>query len=145
MDSQSIVVGDLRVSGFPVNHPQGACGFRIDSPAGAIVYASDLEPGHAELDRAVREAGDGVDTLVYDAQYAPEEYLSLIGWGHSHWRDAATVAADAGVGQLILFHHDPAHDDDMLTQIQNDTQALFEQTTAAQEGTVVEYATRPGL
>jgi phosphoribosyl 1,2-cyclic phosphodiesterase len=143
MDAQSVPVGDLRVSGFPLNHPQGASGFRVESPAGVIVYASDLEPGHGELDRMVREAADGVDTLVYDTQFTPEEYLTHQGWGHSHWREAAAVASDAHVQELILFHHDPSHNDDMVTQMQNQTRALFERTTAAKEGRVIAYARRP--
>ena len=139
MDAQSVAVGDLRVSSFPMYHPQGAGGFRIESPAGAIVYASDLEPGQGELDRVVREAADGADTLIYDAQYTPEEYLTHRGWGHSHWREAAAVANDARVKELILFHHDPSHNDDMLTELQNQTRALFERTTSAREGMVIEY------
>jgi phosphoribosyl 1,2-cyclic phosphodiesterase len=140
MDAQSVAVGNLRVSGFPMNHPQGAGGFRIESPAGAIVYASDLEPGNGELDRVVREAADGADTLIYDAQYTPEEYLTHQGWGHSHWREAAAVAKDARVKELILFHHDPSHNDDMLTELQTQTRGLFERTTSAREGMVIEYA-----
>jgi len=140
MDAQSVAVGSLRVSGFPMNHPQGAGGFRIESPAGAIVYASDLEPGDGQLDRAVREVADGVDTLIYDAQYTPEEYLTHRGWGHSHWREAAAVATDAQVKELILFHHDPSHNDDLLTELQTQTRALFERTTSAREGMVIEYA-----
>lgn len=143
MDTQSVVVGDLRVSGFPMNHPQGACGFRIESPAGVVVYASDVEPGHAELDRVVREAAASADTLVYDTQFTPEEYLTHRGWGHSHWREAAAVARDAQVKELILFHHDPSHNDDMVTQMQNQTRALFENTTSAKEGMVIEYARAP--
>ena len=143
MDTQSVPVGDLRVSGFPMNHPQGASGFRIESPASVIVYASDVEPGHAELDRVVREAASGADTLIYDTQYTPEEYLTHRGWGHSHWREAAAVAQDARVEELILFHHDPSHNDGMITQMQNQTRALFERTTAAREGMVREYPRRP--
>jgi phosphoribosyl 1,2-cyclic phosphodiesterase len=140
MDAQSAAVGDLRVSGFPMYHPQGASGFRIESPAGAIVYASDLEPGDGQLDRVVREVADGADTLIYDAQYTPEEYLTHRGWGHSHWREAAAVAQDAHVKELILFHHNPSHNDDMLTQLQTQTRALFERTTSAREGMVIEYS-----
>ena len=143
MDTKSILVGDLRVSGFPMNHPQGAGGFRIESPAGVVVYASDLEPGHVELDRVVREAAAGADTLVYDTQFTPEEFLTHRGWGHSHWREAAAVARDAQVKELILFHHDPSHNDEMVTQMQDQTRALFEHTTSAREGMVIEYARPP--
>jgi phosphoribosyl 1,2-cyclic phosphodiesterase len=51
MNDQSVAVGDLRVTAFPLNHPQGASGFRIESQAAVIVYASDLE--HTDLRCAV--------------------------------------------------------------------------------------------
>jgi phosphoribosyl 1,2-cyclic phosphodiesterase len=127
-------VGGLRVVPFPMNHPQGAAGYRIEGPQGVIVYASDLEPGDAKLDRAVREASEGAHTLVYDAQFTPEEYVSHKGWGHSHWREAAAVARDAHVHQLVLFHHDPFHDDQAMARIEADTQRLFENAVAAREG-----------
>ncbi len=145
MNHQSVAVGDLRVTAFPLNHPQGASGFRIESQAAVIVYASDLEHGDAKLDQVIREAADGADTLIYDAQFTPEEYQSHIGWGHSHWREAAAVASDAGVKELILFHHDPGHDDGLLTQVESEARAFFEHTWAAREGRVVEYGFGPRI
>jgi phosphoribosyl 1,2-cyclic phosphodiesterase len=132
-------VGSLRVIPFPMHHPQGAAGYRIEAPQGVIVYASDLEPGDSKLDRVVREASEGARTLVYDAQFTPEEYLAHKGWGHSHWGEAVAVARDARVHQLVLFHHDPFHDDRALARIEADTQALFENALAAREGWAAEY------
>jgi phosphoribosyl 1,2-cyclic phosphodiesterase len=132
-------VGGLRVVPFPMHHPQGAAGYRIEAPQGVIVYASDLEPGDKQLDCVVREASEGAHTLVYDSQFTPEEYVSHQGWGHSHWREAVAVARDAHVDQLVLFHHDPLHDDQALARIEADTQALFENMLAAREGWSVEY------
>jgi Cft2 family RNA processing exonuclease len=58
-------VGSPRLIPFPMHHPQGAAGYRIETPQGVIVYASDLEPGDSKLDRVVREASEGARTLVY--------------------------------------------------------------------------------
>jgi len=52
---------------------------------------------------------------VHDAQYTREEYPSRIGWGHSSFDDALAFGAVAGVRRLLLFHHDPARDDDALS------------------------------
>jgi phosphoribosyl 1,2-cyclic phosphodiesterase len=133
MDGAGVQVGDLRVGCFPLHHPQGAAGFRVESPSGVVVYASDLEPGDRDLDRVVRESAEGADALIYDSQFTPEEYVSHQGWGHSHWREAAAVARDAGVKQLILFHHDPSHSDQIMTQIEASARELFERTSAARE------------
>jgi len=133
MDGAGVQVGDLRVACFAMNHPQGAAGFRVESPSGVVVYASDLEPGNTEMDRVVRESSEGADALIYDSQFTPEEYEAHKGWGHSHWREAAAVARDGRVKELILFHHDPSHTDQIMTQIQASARGLFERTSAARE------------
>jgi ribonuclease BN (tRNA processing enzyme) len=134
--------GGLRISTFPMHHPQGAFGYRMESEHGVVVYASDLEPGNAELDRVVREFAEGANALIYDSQFTPEEYLTHRGWGHSHWREAASVASDAQVKQLVLFHHDPSHDDRTIERMEADTRRLFAYTLAAREGWSVEFACR---
>jgi ribonuclease Z len=44
------------------------------------------------------------------------------------------VAATAGVGELVLFHHDPQRTDDEVADIETRARALFPRTVAAREG-----------
>src|SRR5258708_21459316 len=53
----------------------------------------------------------GVELLIHDAMYTPAELEQHAGWGHSTYAEAVAVAADAGVSRLVLFHHEPEHDD----------------------------------
>jgi phosphoribosyl 1,2-cyclic phosphodiesterase len=130
-------IGSVTVRSFPLNHPQHAAGFRIESPHGVIVYATDLEHGDPKLDAVLREYATGADILIFDAQYTPEEYEKHRGWGHSTWLEATRVARDARVGQLILFHHDPCHTDADCERIATDASRHFEHTAGAMEGTVL--------
>src|SRR5262249_37273141 len=57
------------------------------------------------------------DVLILDAQYTDEEYRSHIGWGHGSLSTAVALAADADVKKLILFHHDPTHNDEMIDKM----------------------------
>ncbi|MEP7362531.1 MAG: MBL fold metallo-hydrolase [Acidobacteriota bacterium] len=125
--------GDLTVRSFPLNHPQGATGFRLESGGAVIVHACDHEHGDARLDRIMREYCEGADVLIYDAQFTPAEYPSKAGWGHSTWMEGVKVARDAGVKQLILSHHDPSHSDEMLRGMLAEAKAEFENTALAQE------------
>jgi phosphoribosyl 1,2-cyclic phosphodiesterase len=121
-----------------LNHPQGCLGFRMETAAGTLVYATDNEPGNTVYDRAVRKLADGADLLIYDAQYLPEEYAGKKrGWGHSHWREAVNVAQESGVKELVLFHHDPEHDDSCLDLIVREARGLFPNLRAAAEGMVI--------
>ncbi len=134
MESQDLKFGSVTIRPFPLNHPQGALGYRIERNGAVIVYATDLEHGDARLDRVLREHAEGADILIYDAQYSPEEYQTHRGWGHSTWLEAVRVAADAKVGQLILFHHDPSHDSTVIREIVAAGRRHFPSTLAAREG-----------
>jgi phosphoribosyl 1,2-cyclic phosphodiesterase len=127
-------IGLVAIHPFPLNHPQGATGYRIEVDGSVITHASDLEHGNPEFDRLLREYAQNADILIYDSQYTPEEYESKKGWGHSTWLEAVQVARECRVGRLILFHHDPGHDDDCLTTIESQARGLFENTDAAREG-----------
>jgi ribonuclease BN (tRNA processing enzyme) len=109
----------------------------MESGGAVVVHASDLEHGNPHLDRVMREYAQNADVLVFDAQYTPEEHASKRGWGHSTWLEATRVARDCHVGQLVLFHHDPGHDDAFLDSIVKQARRHVENTVAAKEGEVV--------
>lgn len=110
------------VTSYPVQHPGGALGFRFTSSSkqgGSLVYISDNELNAA----AVYQSRDdwkarlvdfvhGATVLVHDATYTSDEYEQHRGWGHSTYDDAVSLALDAGVEQLVLFHHRPERTDD---------------------------------
>ena len=125
--------GPLSLQAFPLNHPQGSNGYRIEKDGAVVVHASDFEHGNQKYDRILRDHAQNADLLIMDAQYTPEEYESRKGWGHSTWLEAARVARDCKVKQLVLFHHDPSHSDQIMEQIVSDARRHFENTVAARE------------
>jgi ribonuclease BN (tRNA processing enzyme) len=82
------------------------------------------------------------DVMIYDATYTDAEYndpkSSKVGWGHSTWQEAVKVAQAANVKTLVIFHHDPVHDDDFMDQVAADTKALFSQSVVAREGMAID-------
>ena len=129
-----ITLSELTVRPFPLNHPQGAGGYRIESGGATIVYATDREHGNDMLDSVMREYAQDADILIHDAQYTPEEYPRFKGFGHSTWEEAVNVARECNVKQLILFHHDPNHDDDAVSAIVENARARFPNTIGGREG-----------
>jgi phosphoribosyl 1,2-cyclic phosphodiesterase len=69
-----VKVAGATVINFPLNHPQGACGYRIESGGAVIVHASDHEHSRESIDHELRSHCEEADVLIYDAQYTPEEY-----------------------------------------------------------------------
>lgn len=135
---QSFQAGGIDVSCFPLNHPQGGAGYRLESSAATLVHVCDHEHGNAEIDAAVRAAAQGASLLVMDAQYTPEEYVQKAGWGHSTYAHAAEVAHAAGVRRLALFHHDPVHNDVFLDAMEESARRLFAALQMAREGETIE-------
>src|SRR4029453_3105421 len=67
----------------------------------------------------------GSDILILDAQYTDAEYDKHVGWGHGSVSSAVLLALDAQVRRLLLFHHDPSHDDRMLDAMVDDARQLI--------------------
>lgn len=135
-------IGPFLIRPFPLRHPQGCSGFRIECREHIVVYATDHEHGDAESDAILLEHASGADLLIADAQYTPQEYPQRIGWGHSTWFEAAQLAARAKVKHLILFHHDPLRDDDALRNIVLLAREIFPSTDAARQGTTISIENR---
>jgi phosphoribosyl 1,2-cyclic phosphodiesterase len=125
----------VTVDAVPLNHPQGCLGFRVESADGVLVYATDNEPGHEQFDKDVRKLAAGADLLIYDAQYLPDEYVARKrGWGHSHWREAVDIVMESGAKELVLFHHDPDHNDACIDSIVKEARNYYPKVRAAAEG-----------
>src|SRR5205814_10445357 len=135
LDEGKVELDDVMVQAAWLNHPQGCMGFRLESKEGVVVYATDNEPGDAGFDKSVRKLASGADVLIYDAQYLPEEYEARKrGWGHSHWREAINVVMESGAKELVLFHHDPDHDDECLDKVVKEARNYYPNVRAAAEG-----------
>ncbi len=139
MEEERVAFDDCTVQSLWLNHPQGCLGFRLETDNEVFVYATDTEPGHTVFDRNVRKLAEGADVLVYDAQYLPDEYQARRrGWGHSHWREAADIVAATGTKELVLYHHDPDHDDQCVDAIVKSASDHCPHVRAAREGDLIE-------
>lgn len=134
----SLTIRGTRVTARWLNHPQGCLGFRFETPAGIVVYATDNEPGDALFEKNLRELAAGADVFVNDAQYTPEQLAgNRKGWGHSSWREGVNIAKEVGVKHLVLFHHDPDSKDSILDARLVEARREFENVWMAAEGMVV--------
>jgi phosphoribosyl 1,2-cyclic phosphodiesterase len=131
-------IRENKVTARWLNHPQGCLGFRIETPAGTVVYATDNEPGDPKLDKSLRELAEGADIFINDAQYTPEQLASTRrGWGHSSWLEGVRIAREVGAKTLVLFHHDPDSTDRMVDSILKQARDEFDSVFAASEGMVI--------
>jgi phosphoribosyl 1,2-cyclic phosphodiesterase len=132
-----------------VVHPGPTVGFRIETNGSSFAYIPDHEPalaGPIEGRRTDWLSGgalaEGVDMLLHDAQYSEEEYPQRIGWGHSSVADAVAFSKVVEARRLLLFHHEPLHNDGSLDLLEDRARELAGANglgpTLAREGMAVE-------
>ncbi len=137
-DGDQYEISATKVTARWLNHPQGCLGFRLETPAGSIVYATDNEPGVPKLDKSLLELAAGADILINDAQFSPEQLATARkGWGHSSWLEGVKLAKEAGAKHLVLFHHDPDSSDKVVDETLRKARDNFESVYAALEGMVM--------
>jgi phosphoribosyl 1,2-cyclic phosphodiesterase len=152
-----VTTGHFEIDGFDVvafrlRHPGTTLGYRLvpssGGPSLAYITDNELGPGGSyEVPADWREQLvrflDGVDTLIHDAMYSEELIETRGGWGHSTPGQAVDLARECGARQLVLFHHEPGHDDEALDQLLAKTQAQARSVarrllvSAAMEGLVL--------
>ena len=131
-------VPGARVTAKWLQHPQGCLGFRFETPAGIVAYATDNEPGNPKLDQNLLELAAGADIFINDAQFTPEQLATTRkGWGHSSWLEGVRIAKEAGVKNLVMFHHDPDSADKDVDVILREARGKFANVWAAAEGMVM--------
>jgi phosphoribosyl 1,2-cyclic phosphodiesterase len=144
-----IPIGSARVTVFDVPHVGPTNGYRIDVGDASVAYLSDFQQPASTGDEVVvpPEVLDpirGVDVLIHDAQYDPEEFARKSTWGHCTVAYAVEVARAAGASRLVLYHHDPLHDDDWIDRAVDEAQGwagAAVEVMGAREGLVLRSGT----
>ena len=127
----------IEILTVPLNHPQGAIGYRVNYEGKSICYVSDTEHYADRLDDNILGLIKGADVVIYDSTYTDEEYPNYVGWGHSTWQEGIKLCDAAGARQLVLFHHDPSHDDVTMDSIGQEAAEAWDGALVAREGMVI--------
>ncbi len=127
----------VRIRTAPLNHPNGATGYRVEYGGKAICYVTDTEHTEGQLDRNILELIEGADIMIYDCSYTDEEFPRFKTWGHSTWQEGMRLCNAASVRQLVIFHHDPAHDDNFMDLVAREAEEARPGSVVAQEGMVL--------
>jgi phosphoribosyl 1,2-cyclic phosphodiesterase len=128
------------IAGFAVTaklqlHAGDSYGYRFERDGRSVVYSTDSEH---KLDQMQARAGfldffRAADLVIFDAMYSLAETISIkADWGHSSNIIGIELCQDAGARQLVLFHHEPIHDDDRLQGLLDDARR-FEEITRGEQ------------
>jgi ribonuclease Z len=113
LDAGAFTLGNVRVTHFPLDHPGGSVGYRLDwidaQPRRSLAYVTDTT--------AARDANyvrhiQGVDLLVHECNFRDGQEEWAAKTGHSSLTPVVQVAAAAGASRLVLMHFDSLDESD---------------------------------
>ena len=124
----------------PLNHPNGATGYRIEYQGRSICYITDHEHDRGPCDAVLVELIRDAEIVIFDATFTDDEYAHCAGMGHSTWQEGVRICDEANVQQYVVFHHNPEHDDDFMDGIAREVAVVRPGSVVAREGMVLRPA-----
>jgi phosphoribosyl 1,2-cyclic phosphodiesterase len=127
----------VRIRTAPLNHPNRATGYRIEFGGKSICYVTDTEHIPGKPDQNVIDLARDTDIFIYDSTYTDEEFPRFVTWGHSTWQEGVRLADAANAKTLVIFHHDPSHDDAFMDDVAAAAEQSRPGTIVAREGQIL--------
>lgn len=120
----AIELGDCTVRMKQQPHHGNSYGYRFEHAGKTVVYTTDAEHKLEDIDgmKAHIEFMRDADVVIFDTMYSMADAISVKqDWGHSSNIVAVDMCHQANVKQLVMFHHEPVHDDAMIQQTHQET------------------------
>ncbi len=133
-DGDTFEIGDTRITCRQLNHPTVTGGFRLEANGHSMAYVCDTDlygdtlfaeelaaevedeaEARRQLLQGTRDLSHGVDLMVCDTFFLPDEYRP--DFGHSSVDDALHLAAETEAKCVALYHHRPGREDAELDEI----------------------------
>ena len=117
-------IDGLRVKAKLQPHPGDSYGYRFEKNGRSMVYSTD---GEHKLKSESETAGmvefyRDADLVVFDSMYSFKDMIGAkADWGHSSNIVGVDLCLRARVKHYCMFHHDPAHNDDMIYSVLGET------------------------
>lgn len=149
LKEEEFTIAGYKASSKYLNHPVLCLGYKFEKNGKSLVYCTDHEPYYnylgdddagEEMELIIEEQKKrledfvrGIDLLVMDSQYTPEEYPNHKGWGHSSTQQTLELVLNTDIKRFYLFHHDPDRTDDEEKEIVNGLQKHLNDSPALKE------------
>jgi ribonuclease BN (tRNA processing enzyme) len=135
LNSGVTTLGDIRITHFPLIHPGGSIGYRLDWPSRSLAYVTDTT---ASTDADYVKAIEGVDLLIHECNFRDGQEEWATKTGHSSTTQVALVAARANVKRLVLIHFDSLDESDDPINLAA-ARRVFPATDLGEDGMAIEF------
>lgn len=119
LNNKEVSIGKVKIKHRAMSHPGGCYSYAIEENGKKAIYSTDTELDPKDFDRSPENEAyfKNADVLIIDAQYTLGEAIEKQYWGHSSFSLASDFAASWHIKRLVLFHHEPAYNDQKIGSI----------------------------
>jgi phosphoribosyl 1,2-cyclic phosphodiesterase len=113
---KSVKFGDLSVTPYALDHPDPCWGYRFERNGKVFSHCVDTESTRVTREQLGPDLPlyQGVDLMIFDAQYTLLETVEKVNWGHAAASLGLDIAMREGVRKVVFMHHDPASSDEKI-------------------------------
>lgn len=136
-----IPIDDIVIETVSLNRPNGALGYRVTWAGHSVVYATDTDHSPEKPDEGMLYLAQQSDVLIFDTVYADHTYYDIEVAANSRsphlWRHSIETALNTQAKSIVMFHHDPSHDDAFLEMVESEMQVDYPNVCMAREGMLI--------
>lgn len=120
--------GDIVVTPYLLDHPDPCYGFKIQSGGKTYSHVVDTEATRTSREEMGLDLPlyQGVDLMLFDAQYTLKEATEKVHWGHSSAIMGLEIALRENIKKIVFVHHDPASSDEHIVACENEARIAME-------------------
>lgn len=103
-------IGDMTLTPYQLDHPDPCWGYRVEHQGKVYAHCVDTECTRVSAEQLGRDLPlyQGVDLMIFDAQYSLVETIEKVNWGHAAATLGLDIAMREGIKRVVFMHHDPA-------------------------------------
>lgn len=128
----TLKLGEVQVQTCLINDSTQAIGYRITYNGCSVVYATDADFYQPYAQKSCLDLAGNADLLIVDGTCA-----ATVTHSDHCWQSSLQTAKQLGVKKIIMFPHDPEHDDEFLGQLEAQMQTIFPNSLLAREKMVI--------
>jgi phosphoribosyl 1,2-cyclic phosphodiesterase len=140
-------LGDVTLTPYELDHPDPCWGYKIEQGGKALAYCVDTEGARASREKLAADLPlyQGVEVMIFDAQYTLTETLEKINWGHAAASIGLDIAFRENIPRVIFMHHDPASNDEKIAMAEAEARRYYKSQLKVMERLAGKDARVPGV
>ncbi len=125
---QPTTIGDIVVTPYQLDHPDPCWGFRFEHGGKVLSHCADTECKRATREQLGLDLPlyQGVDLMIFDAQYSIHELVEKVDWGHAAAMIGLDLAMHEGIKRIAFIHHEPASSDERIAEVEAHTRQYYD-------------------